>query len=103
MPRAEDEYRYTVKGDYSGLPAVDVRPRCINCAPQRITYTSPPVVQKRAIEAELPEHYRQRNLLHATVTGEHVGNAVVFFASGLTPTTGAVLPVDGGVETAFPR
>ncbi len=53
--------------------------------------------------ADLPEHYRQRNLLRATVTGAHVGNAVVFFASGATPTTGAVLPVDGGVETAFPR
>jgi rhamnulose-1-phosphate aldolase/alcohol dehydrogenase len=52
---------------------------------------------------DLPEFYRQRNLLHAEVTGEHVGNAVVFFASELTPTTGAALPVDGGVATAFPR
>jgi rhamnose utilization protein RhaD (predicted bifunctional aldolase and dehydrogenase)/NAD(P)-dependent dehydrogenase (short-subunit alcohol dehydrogenase family) len=52
---------------------------------------------------ELQEHYRQRNLLHAVVTPEHVGNAVVFFASDLTPTTGATLPVDGGVPDAFPR
>jgi enoyl-[acyl-carrier-protein] reductase (NADH) len=52
---------------------------------------------------DLPEFYRQRNLLHAEVTGAHVGNAVVFFASELTPTTGAALPVDGGVATAFPR
>lgn len=52
---------------------------------------------------DLQEHYRQRNLLKATVTGEHVGRAVVFFASGQTPTTGASLPVDGGVEGAFPR
>jgi rhamnulose-1-phosphate aldolase/alcohol dehydrogenase len=53
--------------------------------------------------AELQDYYRQRNLLKATVTGEHVGNAVVFFASNLTPTTGATLPVDGGVPDAFPR
>jgi len=53
--------------------------------------------------AQLQEHYRQRNLLKAIVTAEHVGNAVVFFASNLTPTTGATLPVDGGVADAFPR
>jgi NAD(P)-dependent dehydrogenase (short-subunit alcohol dehydrogenase family) len=53
--------------------------------------------------AELQEFYRQRNLLKATVTADHVGNAVVFFASNLTPTTGATLPVDGGVADAFPR
>ena len=35
--------------------------------------------------------------------GHHVGNAVVFFASNATPTTGASLPVDGGVVEAFPR
>ncbi|HEU4412235.1 MAG TPA: bifunctional aldolase/short-chain dehydrogenase [Polyangiaceae bacterium] len=51
----------------------------------------------------LEEHYRERNLLRAKVTGAHVGRAVVFFASGLTPTTGATLPVDGGVAAAFPR
>jgi len=53
--------------------------------------------------AALQDYYRQRNLLKATVTAEHVGNAVVFFASNLTPTTGATLPVDGGVPDAFPR
>jgi len=52
---------------------------------------------------ELPEFYRQRNLLRTRVSGRHVGNAVVFFASNLTPTTGATLPVDGGVAAAFPR
>lgn len=52
---------------------------------------------------ELAQYYRQRNLLKATVHGRHVGNAVVFFASNLTPTTGATLPVDGGVIEAFPR
>jgi len=53
--------------------------------------------------AALAEYYRQRNLLKTTVTGDHVGNAVVFFASNLTPTTGATLPVDGGLPDAFPR
>jgi len=53
--------------------------------------------------SELQEYYRQRNLLRAAVTPEHVANAVVFFASNLTPTTGATLPVDGGVPEAFPR
>jgi rhamnose utilization protein RhaD (predicted bifunctional aldolase and dehydrogenase)/NAD(P)-dependent dehydrogenase (short-subunit alcohol dehydrogenase family) len=51
----------------------------------------------------LQDYYRQRNLLRVAVTPEHVGNAVVFFASNLTPTTGATLPVDGGVAEAFPR
>jgi len=53
--------------------------------------------------ADIPDYYRQRNLLKARVTGQHVGNAVVFFASNATPTTGATLPVDGGVVEAFPR
>jgi len=52
---------------------------------------------------ELQEYYRGRNLLRARVTARHVGNAVVFFASNKTPTTGATLPVDGGLVDAFPR
>lgn len=52
---------------------------------------------------DLPEYYRSRNLLKARVLGHHVANAVVFFASNATPTTGATLPVDGGVIEAFPR
>jgi rhamnulose-1-phosphate aldolase/alcohol dehydrogenase len=53
--------------------------------------------------SELQEFYRQRNLLKALVTPEHVGNAVVFLATNQTPTTGATIPVDGGVLEAFPR
>jgi len=53
--------------------------------------------------AELPEYYRGRNLLKVAVRARHVANAVVFFASNATPTTGATLPVDGGVVEAFPR
>lgn len=52
---------------------------------------------------ELPDYYRSRNLLRARVMARHVGNAVVFFASNQTPTTGATMPVDGGVVEAFPR
>ena len=52
---------------------------------------------------DLEEFYRNRNLLKARVTPEHVGRAVVFFARQDTPTTGAVLPVDGGLPDAFPR
>ncbi|RMF72969.1 MAG: SDR family oxidoreductase, partial [Acidobacteria bacterium] len=53
--------------------------------------------------AELPERYRRRNLLQARVTVEDVARAVLFFARRATPTTGAVLPVDGGLPGAFPR
>ncbi|MBL8754613.1 MAG: SDR family oxidoreductase, partial [Planctomycetes bacterium] len=51
----------------------------------------------------LREFYRQRSLLKATVLPRHIGEAVLFFACGRTPTTGAVLPVDGGLPEAFPR
>ena len=51
----------------------------------------------------LKEYYRQRNLLKTEVLADHVGNGVVFFASGQTPTTGATLPIDGGILAAFPR
>ena len=64
----------------------------------------PDRMKSRNLDPEgLKEYYRQRNLLKTEVLADHVGNAVVFFASGLTPTTGATLPVDGGVEGAFPR
>lgn len=53
--------------------------------------------------ADLPEFYRRRSLLNVRVRGRHVGEAVVFFARNATPTTGATLPVDGGVVEAFPR
>lgn len=64
----------------------------------------PSRARRRRLEpGELPEYYRGRNLLKARVRGYHVGRAVVFFASNATPTTGATLPVDGGVVEAFPR
>ena len=54
-------------------------------------------------EQSLEEYYRKRSLLTAKVTATHVANAVVFFASRRTPTTGATLPVDGGLPDATPR
>ncbi|HEX6199447.1 MAG TPA: SDR family oxidoreductase, partial [Thermoanaerobaculia bacterium] len=54
-------------------------------------------------EAELEEYYRDRNLLKARITARHVAQAVLFFATRRTPTTGATLPVDGGLPDATPR
>jgi rhamnose utilization protein RhaD (predicted bifunctional aldolase and dehydrogenase)/NAD(P)-dependent dehydrogenase (short-subunit alcohol dehydrogenase family) len=54
-------------------------------------------------ERGLEEYYRQRNLLKAKVTAEHVARAVVFFVTHQTPTTGATIPVDGGLPDASPR
>lgn len=51
----------------------------------------------------LEEYYRNRNLLKAKVTARHVGKAVLFFATRQTPTTGATIPVDGGLPDATPR
>ena len=54
-------------------------------------------------EKGLEEYYRQLNLLKAKVTAKHVAKAVLFFATRQTPTTGATLPVDGGLPDATPR
>jgi rhamnulose-1-phosphate aldolase/alcohol dehydrogenase len=53
--------------------------------------------------SELADFYRDRNLLKSPITPEHVGRAVLFFATRQTPTTGAALPVDGGLPDATPR
>jgi rhamnose utilization protein RhaD (predicted bifunctional aldolase and dehydrogenase)/NAD(P)-dependent dehydrogenase (short-subunit alcohol dehydrogenase family) len=64
----------------------------------------PDRMRARGLDAAgLEAYYRQRNLLHAQVTAEHVANAVLFFLSRATPTTGATLPVDGGLPDATPR
>ena len=64
----------------------------------------PERMQARGLDAAgLRDYYRQRSLLKVPVTARAVGEAVVFFASARTPTTGAVLPVDGGLPEAFPR
>jgi rhamnulose-1-phosphate aldolase/alcohol dehydrogenase len=61
--------------------------------------------QSYAIDVEkLPDFYRNRTLLKTAVTGEDVAEAALFLAGGRSAkTTGAMLPVDGGVKEAFPR
>jgi NAD(P)-dependent dehydrogenase (short-subunit alcohol dehydrogenase family) len=54
-------------------------------------------------EKQLQEYYHNRNLLKTKVTGQDVANAVLFFATRQTPTTGATIPVDGGLPDATPR
>ena len=54
-------------------------------------------------EKGLEEYYRSRNLLKARVTAQHVANAVLFFVTRQTPTTGATIPVDGGLPDSTPR
>lgn len=65
---------------------------------------APSRAKSRGLTVEaLEDFYRDRNLLKARVEARHVGSAVVFFASEATPTTGATLPIDGGIAEAFPR
>jgi NAD(P)-dependent dehydrogenase (short-subunit alcohol dehydrogenase family) len=54
--------------------------------------------------ARVEEFYRTRNLLGVEVRAEDVAEAVLFLASDRSSrTTGAMLPVDGGVRDAFVR
>ena len=53
---------------------------------------------------ELEDFYRQRNLLKERVTAEDVAEVVLFLAGDRSAkTTGAMIPVDGGLRDAFPR
>jgi NAD(P)-dependent dehydrogenase (short-subunit alcohol dehydrogenase family) len=53
---------------------------------------------------KLEDFYSQRNLLKQKILPGDVAEAVLFFASDRSAkTTGAILPVDGGVREAFPR
>ena len=64
----------------------------------------PSRMKARGLDEEgLQEYYQNRNLLKARITGRHVSNAVLFFATRQTPTTGATIPVDGGLPDATPR
>ena len=56
--------------------------------------------RSRSVEA----FYASRSLLGRPVTGADVAEAVAFLVSDRSrATTGAVIPVDGGVPAAFPR
>jgi NAD(P)-dependent dehydrogenase (short-subunit alcohol dehydrogenase family) len=64
----------------------------------------PDRMRARGLDAAgLEEYYRNRNLLKARITADHVANAVMFFFTRQTPTTGATIPVDGGLPDATPR
>jgi rhamnose utilization protein RhaD (predicted bifunctional aldolase and dehydrogenase)/NAD(P)-dependent dehydrogenase (short-subunit alcohol dehydrogenase family) len=68
------------------------------------TEIGPERMNARGLSPEgLEEYYRNRNLLKARITARHVGKAVLFFATRQTPTTGATIPVDGGLPDATPR
>lgn len=54
-------------------------------------------------QAGLEAYYQNRNLLKAKVLARHVGNAVLYFATRQSPTTGATIPVDGGLPDSTPR
>ena len=54
-------------------------------------------------EKGLEDYYKNRNLLQMKVTAEHVANAILFFVTHQTPTTGATIPVDGGLPDSTPR
>ena len=64
----------------------------------------PERMNSRGLSPEgLEEYYRNRNLLKMRITARHVARAVLFFATRQTPTTGATIPVDGGLPDATPR
>ena len=54
-------------------------------------------------EKGLEKYYQDRNLLKTKVTATHVAKAVLYFATRQTPTTGATIPVDGGLPDSTPR
>ena len=52
----------------------------------------------------LEDFYRQRNLLKERISAEDVAETVLFLAGDRSSkTTGAMIPVDGGLKDAFPR
>ncbi|MDP6494808.1 MAG: SDR family oxidoreductase, partial [Dehalococcoidia bacterium] len=70
---------------------------------------SPRIREERAQAHGIPveqveDFYRQRTLLKTSVTAEDVAEAALYLAGDRSlKTTGAMLPVDGGVREAFPR
>jgi len=68
------------------------------------TEIGPSRMRARGLDEDgLEEYYKNRNLLKIKVLPEHVANAVLFFVARQTPTTGATIPVDGGLPDSTPR
>jgi NAD(P)-dependent dehydrogenase (short-subunit alcohol dehydrogenase family) len=68
------------------------------------TEIGPERMAARGLSPEgLEDYYRTRNLLKVKVTAQHVAHAVLYFATRQSPTTGATIPVDGGLPDATPR
>ncbi|SVC54934.1 uncharacterized protein METZ01_LOCUS307788 [marine metagenome] len=64
----------------------------------------PSRMKARGLEAdELEDYYRDRNLLKVRVSADDVASGILFFLTRQTPTTGATLPIDGGLPDATPR
>lgn len=54
--------------------------------------------------SEVEDFYARRNILKTKILPEDVAKAALFLASSRSAkTTGAMIPVDGGVKEAFPR
>ncbi len=70
---------------------------------------SPAIREERARAHGIPveqveDFYAKRNLLQTKITARDVAESVLFLASDrAAKTTGAMIPVDGGVREAFPR
>ena len=64
----------------------------------------PDRMKARGLDAfGLRAFYRDRSLLKKSVTPQHVADAVLWLVAHAHATTGAVVPVDGGIAEAFPR
>ena len=64
----------------------------------------PDRMRARGLDQEgLENYYKNRNLLKLKITAGHVAKAVLFFTTRQTPTTGATIPIDGGLPDATPR
>ena len=64
----------------------------------------PSRMKARGLEAdELEDYYRDRNLLKIRISADDVASGILFFLTRQTPTTGATLPIDGGLPDATPR
>jgi NAD(P)-dependent dehydrogenase (short-subunit alcohol dehydrogenase family)/rhamnose utilization protein RhaD (predicted bifunctional aldolase and dehydrogenase) len=94
-----------IEGGPAGIRANMVNPDAVLSS----NLWSPEIREKRARSQGIPvdqleDFYMQRNLLKTKITGEDVAEAVFWLASDrAAKTTGAMIPVDGGVREAFPR